>query len=87
MEVRYDPAKNQANMARHGISFERVAECDWTAAQIRQDDRYDYGEARFIAYVPLEERLYNIVFTLRDDTMRVISFRKANARERKRYEK
>lgn len=45
-----------------------------------------YGEARFIALGYIVDRLYSMVFTVRGDMLRVISLRKANKREVKRYD-
>lgn len=87
MEIVYDVRKNHANIAKHGVSFERVAECDWPRVRFEKDKRREYGEERYIATLPLEGRLHVIALTFREDRVRVISFRKANARERKKYEK
>ncbi|WP_306847759.1 BrnT family toxin [Cupriavidus necator] len=45
------------------------------------DHRKPCGETRYVAYGPIGPRLYCLVFTLRGDTLRAISLRKANARE------
>lgn len=45
-----------------------------------------YGEARFIVLGYIVDRLYSMVFTVRGDMLRVISLRKANKREVKRYD-
>ncbi|MCG5260166.1 BrnT family toxin [Cupriavidus gilardii] len=45
-----------------------------------------YGETRYIAYAPIGTRLHCLVFTLRGDTLRAISLRKANFREVRDYE-
>ncbi|WP_330995914.1 BrnT family toxin [Cupriavidus necator] len=50
------------------------------------DDRKPYGETRYIAYGPIGRRLYCPVFTIRGNTLRVISLRKANSREVRDYE-
>ena len=87
MKFTYDPAKNEKNIAKHGISFELAYDCEWTLAKYDIDNRNEYRETRYSVMVPLYSRLHNIVFTYRDDTLRIISFRKANARERKKYGK
>lgn len=86
MEIEYDDEKNCANIAKHGVAFERVSECDWSEVLIKQDTRFDYKEVRYSALVPLNDRLHNVVFTKRNDKVRVISFRKANQREKRYYE-
>ena len=51
------------------------------------DSRYNYKEIRYIAVGYLERRLHILCFTETPTGIRVISFRKANAREAKKYEK
>jgi uncharacterized protein len=86
MHIEWDDTKNIKNIAKHGVSFECVAECDWGKADIRVDIRREYSEVRYVAIIPLHGRLHHITFTMRDGNIRVISFRKANKRERKPYE-
>ncbi|WP_338130968.1 BrnT family toxin [Cupriavidus gilardii] len=50
------------------------------------DERRQYGETRYIAYGPIGTRLHCLVFTIRGDTLRAISLRKANFREVRDYE-
>lgn len=56
-----------------------------SAAVIEVDDRKHYGETRFRAMGYIGLPLYVMVFTLRDNAVRLISLRKANSREVKRY--
>lgn len=86
MKITYTPAKNEANITERGLSFDAVSDCDWGEALIAEDTRHDYGERRYNALVPLHGRLHNVVFTPRDNAMHIISFRKANERERKKYD-
>jgi len=83
----FDSKKNAINIAKHGVSFEEVALLEWDTAITRADNRVNYGEERFITYALIEERLYCLVWTVREENIRPISFRKANVKERKRYEK
>jgi uncharacterized DUF497 family protein len=53
---------------------------------IRQDHRFIYGEDRYELIGRIEGRLYVVIYTPRDDRVRIISARKANPRELKRYE-
>jgi uncharacterized protein len=84
--VAFDPLKNIANEIKHGISLSLAAEIDWSAVWSEPDARRDYGELREVGYVPIDGRLYCVVFTQIGDTMRVISLRKANYRETVRYD-
>ncbi|MCF7695343.1 BrnT family toxin [Mycetohabitans sp. B2] len=86
MKVIFDPAKNEVNKCKHGVSMELADSIDWSMVWCFADDRADYGELREIGYSVINERLYCVVFTQRGDTFRVISLRKANNREISRYE-
>lgn len=83
----YDHNKNQENIKKHGISFDYIEFLDWNTAITKQDNRYDYGEKRFITYGFINDRLYNLVWTIRNKKIRPISFRKANKRETNYYDK
>ncbi len=86
MKIEFDPDKDDINRAKHGISLAVAADMDLAAALIEPDQRHPYGEARFQAIGPIAGRLHLLIFTMRGDTVRAISMRKANARERKRYD-
>ncbi len=85
LEYEWDDAKRQANLERHGLDFAAMEAFDWDGAVIFEDDRFDYGETRFVAYGRIHGRLVAVVYTLRGDAVRVISLRKANTREERRY--
>ncbi|WP_394753875.1 BrnT family toxin [Crenothrix sp.] len=86
MEIKFDTVKNEKNIQERNLSFERVAEFDFETAQFDIDTRYNYGETRYRAIGFLDKRLYSLVFVEIVGGIRVISFRKANKREVKRYE-
>jgi uncharacterized DUF497 family protein len=86
MKLTYDPAKNDRNIRERGLSFERAVEFDFVTAHTAVDRRQDYGETRHTATGYLGDRLHVICFTETYEGIRVISFRKANERERKNYE-
>jgi Uncharacterized protein conserved in bacteria len=86
MEIWYDASKNGRNIEERGLSFDEVEHFDFSTALVRQDERKDYGEVRFIALGMLRARLHVVVFTRCHGGIRVISFRKANAREVRHYE-
>ena len=85
MEIACDPAKDIVNIAKHGISLERAADLEWESAVIWPDVRREYGETRMAAIGYIGLRLYCVVFVDRADVRRIISLRKANQREVKRY--
>ncbi len=86
MLIEFDQNKNKRNIKERKLSFERAADLDWGTAHIIEDTRKDYPERRFVAAACLDERLHIICFTPVKGGIRVISFRKANPREARRYE-
>ncbi len=85
-EITFDPAKNAASIRERGLSFSLVKdEFDWAGAQAIEDTRRDYGELRYRALGLIGTRLHAVVYTPRGAGIHVISLRKANRREEKRY--
>jgi uncharacterized DUF497 family protein len=85
MRIEFDPAKDAANQAKHGVSLTLAGELDWEAALVWVDARSDYAELRMIALAPKTRILYCVAFVDRGDVRRVISLRRANRREVKHY--
>lgn len=85
MEIEFDPEKDAANLAKHGVSLDLASELDWNSALVWIDDRFEYGERRMIALAPKTETLYYVAFTERGDAYRIISLRRATRREVKHY--
>lgn len=85
MEIVFDPAKNARNLRERGLSFERVVDFDFGSALFEEDARCDYGEIRIRAFGFLDGRLHALVFVETPNGIRVISFRKTNAREVRHY--
>ncbi len=85
MAIEFDPAKDQANIAKHGMSLALAVDFEIDAARVMRDSRKDYGEDRFVAVGSLKGRLCVLVFAVRGDRVRAISFRRANSRERRRF--
>lgn len=87
MRVSFDPAKDSANLAKHGVSLALAEQLEWDTALIWPDARRPYGEPRRCALALLGERLYFTAFVDRTAGRRVISLRKANNREIIHYAK
>ncbi len=87
MRLTFDPAKNARNIAERGLSFELVADLDWETSLIVEDTRKDYGEIRLRVTARIGARLHVAVITRRDDAVHVISLRKANRKEVRKYER
>lgn len=87
MKIEYDPEKSARNKVERGLPFDRATDFEWNDAVIIEDKRHDYPEARFVAVGYLDGRLHVLCFTPAEKGVRVISLRKANSREAKRYGK
>ena len=85
MRIEFDPAKDEANLAKHGVSLALAAELDWEAALVWFDARFEYDELRMIALAPKTETLYYVAFVDRGLARSIISLRRANRREVKHY--
>ena len=84
MEVTFDPVKHASNVHDRNLSFTLLEQLDWAGAVVEKDTRKAYGERRFrVLYfigsgcTPLCSR--------RAGKVHVISLRKANLREVKKY--
>lgn len=85
MKIEYDPRKNERNIRERGLSFDRAAEFDFETATLWTEERK--GETRRVALGYLERRLHLLCYLPRAGGIRVISFRRANEREARRYGK
>ncbi|MDD2917680.1 BrnT family toxin [Rhodoferax sp.] len=88
--ITYDPAKDASNQLKHEVSLALANELEWDTLLCKPDACREYGEPRRIGYAIAGNRLYCVVFVDRPDDAaterRIISLRKANSREVKRYE-
>ena len=88
MNFEWDASKNKANLLKHGIAFEDATSLfeKGIPLLIDYDDREEYGEDRWIGIGALRHHVVVVVFTeISPGTIRLISARKANRYERKRY--
>jgi len=85
MDIEYDQNKDAVNLFKHGISLSEATRIDWDTLWAIEDQRHDHGEVRIIGFAYIKLRLYCIIYTDRNYIRRVISLRKANTREMKRY--
>ncbi len=86
VEFEFDPEKDATNKDKHGVSLRDAERMDLSTARFASDDRHDYGEPRTQSLGKIDGRLYMLVFTMRGRVMRVISLRKANLKEMRRYD-
>ena len=85
MEIEFDDAKRAQTLSERGLDFADAAELFAGRHYTAEDRRSGYAEPRFISVGPLRGRLVVLVWTPRGEARRVISMRKANAREQARY--
>jgi uncharacterized DUF497 family protein len=87
VRFKWDPAKNRANVAKHGVDFAdavAVFEDEWA---LTRPDTEARGESRFVTLGQDGfSRLLVVVFTERGSRVRIISARPAAKQERKSYE-
>lgn len=87
MKFEWDERKNQSNLAKHGFDFADAFRIFNLPMVVEFDEREDYGEDRRISIGLLNGRVVVIVYTEPDEeTVRIISLRKALSHERRRYE-
>lgn len=91
MKIAYDPKKNEKNekneknIRERGLSFDRADEFNFTAASFSLVERR--GEMRRLAVGYLDKRLHVLVYQRRGAGIWVISYRKANDKEARKYGK
>ena len=81
----WDETKRQTNLRKHGIDFAEAIGFDWLSVRIEPDRRHDYGEERLSASGLLHGHLHILTFTRRGGRIRIISLRKANKREQRKW--
>lgn len=77
----FDPVKDAANIAKHGVSLGLAEEMDLDTAVIVIDARHDYKELRRNAYGLIDGVLHAFTYTMRDSDIRAISLRRAREKE------
>ena len=82
----WDETKSQENLAKHGLSFDDADIVFSGPCVTFEDDRFDYGEPRFITLGHLEGHVVVVAHTPRGEHTRIISMRKGNRREEKAYQ-
>ena len=85
MRYEWDQQKRQTNIKKHGIDFMDVPELFDSDIVILPDERFDYGENRFIVIGVLKNQVAVVVYTERSDNIRIISARKATKNEQIYY--
>ena len=85
MKIEFDRAKRVSTLENRGLDMAQADEIFAGNTITVEDDRMEYGEKRFITVGLLKYRMVILVWTPRGEARRIISMRKANAREQKIY--
>ena len=85
LEFEWDENKNQVNIRRRGISFQEASRIFRLSTLDEIDDREDYGETRIASIGEADGRILYVVYTWRNNVIRIISARRANRHERRKY--
>ncbi len=87
MNFEWDEEKNKGNIRRHGFDFADAWEIFEAPMRMALDLREDYAEDRWNGIGFLGNRIVVVIFTYRNEnTIRIISLRKALKNERKKFE-
>jgi hypothetical protein len=81
MRFTWDEAKRRANLRAHSIDFVDASRVFDGLTATYEDDRFSYGEQRFVTLGFLDGIPVSIVHTESEEEIRVISFRRATAHE------
>jgi len=85
MKFEWDENKRLINLQRHGIDFADVDLVFENETTTTVDERFDYGEIRYLTYGLLRGEIVTIVHNEIDEIIRIISFRKATRYEQREY--
>ena len=86
MRFTWDPRKATANIRKHGVSFEEAATVFADPLALAVDDVVDSGRTVLIGLSDRLRVLLTVYSDIDDDTVRIISARRATSHERRRYE-
>lgn len=84
MEFEYDPNKSEINKLKHGIDFEEVQGL-WLDPQRIEIEARTVGELRKLLIAELSDEIWSVIFTMREEKVRIISARKARKNEKEIY--
>lgn len=85
MQFRWDDAKWRANLRKHGIDFSDVPSVFDGHTATLEDDRFEYAQRRFVTFGLLAGSVVAIAHTEEEDTIRILSVRKATRNEQESY--
>lgn len=83
MEIEYNPEKAATNLRKHGLSLEQAKQL-WEVPAVVVRAR-TVGEERFMIIGRMGSKLYSAIFTMRGETVRLISARRSHRKEEQIY--
>lgn len=86
MRFVWDPRKASANIRKHGVSFEEAASVFADPLALAIEDAIDPGRSLLIGASDRQRILLSVYTEIDDDTIRIVSARRATSHERRRYE-
>jgi len=87
MKFEWDENKRKLNLSKHGIDFQDALQIFSGITFTFKDERFNYGEYRFITLGMLRGMVVVVAHTERKDVIRLISIRKATKNEQKLFYK
>jgi uncharacterized DUF497 family protein len=86
MDFEWDSNKNTSNKEKHGIDFNDAKEVFKDENKtLSEDNRNDYGEKRWKIIGEIYGSIISVIYTQRNESIRIISARKASKKERDEY--
>jgi uncharacterized protein len=85
MEFTWSETKRAANVKAHGLDFLDAPSVFEGMTFTFEDDRFSYGEQRFVTQGLLAGITVSVLHTENEHEIRIISFRKATKRESQIY--
>ena len=85
MDFEWDSFKEQVNLRKHGVDFKTATRVFLDPYMIEFDDLHASGELRFNAIGLADDRMLFVTYTMRNDTVRIISARGAEPHEKRKY--
>ena len=85
MKYEFDPAKSERNLQERGFDFDYATLIFESNPIVFEDLRREYGEVRMIAIGEIDGVVFKVVFTDRDEIMRIISAHRASRQEKRKW--
>ncbi|MEI6335228.1 MAG: BrnT family toxin [Methylococcaceae bacterium] len=86
MKIEFDSRKAASNLKKHGVPFEEAASCLLDLNALAYEDNDATGENRWVLLgMSHQARLLVVIYTVRGESIRLISARKPTTKEANNY--